>query len=134
MKLSLPYFAGQCRHRRSHVCGAAQPRSAAGHGRPCRSRQDRAGRIIFGTTRDAFFSLERLAKFLREAPLDLAEALNLDGGPVASQGVALGGFHRRTCGQWELAVHHGELKLLTPLLRPRTRCWEMPIVLAVLPK
>ncbi|HEY4921434.1 MAG TPA: phosphodiester glycosidase family protein [Xanthobacteraceae bacterium] len=96
--------------------------------------QDRAGRIIFGTTRDAFFSLERLAKFLRAAPLDLAVALNLDGGPVASQGVALGGFHRHTCGQWELAVHDGALKLLTPLLRPRTRCWEMPIVLAVLPK
>ena len=96
--------------------------------------QDRAGRIIFGTTKDAFFSLERLATFLRAAPLDLAVALNLDGGPVASQGVALGGFRRRTCGQWELAVHDGALKLLTPLLRPRARCWEMPIVLAVLPK
>ena len=96
--------------------------------------QDHAGRIIFGTTRDAFFSLERLALFLRAAPLDLAVALNLDGGPVASQGVAINGFHRSTCGQWELAVHDGALSLLTPLLRPRTRCWEMPIVLAVLPK
>jgi hypothetical protein len=96
--------------------------------------QDHAGRIVFGTTRDAFFSLERLATFLRAAPLDLAVALNLDGGPVASQGVALNGFHRSTCGQWELAVHDGALSLLTPLLRPRARCWEMPIVLAVLPK
>jgi hypothetical protein len=96
--------------------------------------QDHAGRIVFGTTRDAFFSLERLAAFLHAAPLDLAVALNLDGGPVASQGVALDGFHRSTCGQWELAVHDGALSLLTPLLRPRARCWEMPIVLAVLPK
>ena len=96
--------------------------------------QDHAGRIIFGTTRDAFFSLERLAAFLRAAPLDLAMALNLDGGPVASQGVALNGFHRGTCGRWELRVQDGVLKSLTPLLRPRARCWEMPIVLAVLPK
>lgn len=96
--------------------------------------QDGAGRIIFGTTRDAFFSLDRLATFLHQAPLDLTVALNLDGGPVASQGVAINGFHRSTCGQWELAVHDGALSLLTPLLRPRARCWEMPIVLAVLPK
>jgi len=96
--------------------------------------QDSAGRIIFGTTQDAFFSLDRFAAFLRAAPLDLAVALNLDGGPVASQGIALGGFARHTCGQWELAVHDGALKLLTPLLRPRARCWEMPIVLAVVPK
>jgi len=96
--------------------------------------QDRAGRIIFGTTQDAFFSLDRLAAFLRAAPLDLVVALNLDGGPVASQGIALDGFTRHTCGQWELAVHDGALKLLTPLFRPRARCWEMPIVLAVVPK
>jgi hypothetical protein len=96
--------------------------------------QDSAGRIIFGTTKDAFFSLDRLAAFLRAAPLDLTVALNLDGGPVASQGIALGGFTRHTCGQWELNVRDGALELLTPLLRPRARCWEMPIVLAVLPK
>lgn len=96
--------------------------------------QDRAGRIVFGTTREAFFSLDRLAKFLREAPLDLAVALNLDGGPVASQGIALDGFHRSACGQWELAVHGSELKLLTPLLGTRARCWEMPVVLAVVKK
>ncbi len=96
--------------------------------------QDSAGRVIFGTTKDAFFSLDRLAAFLRAAPLDLTVALNLDGGPVASQGIALGDFQRHTCGQWELAVHDGALRLLTPLLRPRARCWEMPIVLAVLPK
>jgi phosphodiester glycosidase len=92
--------------------------------------QDSAGQIIFGTTRDAFFSLERLAAFLRAAPLDLTVALNLDGGPVASQGIALDGYERRTCGQWELNVRDGALQLLTPLLRSRERCWEMPVALA----
>jgi hypothetical protein len=93
--------------------------------------QDSAGRIIFGTTKDAFFSLDRLAAFLHAAPLDLTVALNLDGGPVASQGIALDGFARHTCGRWELNVQDGALKLLTPLLRRRERCWEMPIALAV---
>jgi hypothetical protein len=96
--------------------------------------QDRAGRIVLGTTVDAFFSLERLAGFLRTAPLDLTLALNLDGGPVASQGVALNGFRRSTCGQWELAARDNQLRLLTPMFAPRTRCWEMPIVLAAVPR
>ncbi|HEY2229512.1 MAG TPA: phosphodiester glycosidase family protein, partial [Xanthobacteraceae bacterium] len=45
--------------------------------------QDATGRIIIGTTADAFFSLDRLACFLLDAPLGLTIALNLDGGPVA---------------------------------------------------
>ncbi|MEJ1976062.1 MAG: phosphodiester glycosidase family protein [Acetobacteraceae bacterium] len=45
--------------------------------------QDGAGKIILGTTTNAFFSLARLAAFLRTAPLGLTSALNLDGGPVA---------------------------------------------------
>jgi len=96
--------------------------------------QDGAGRIVFGTTTDAFFSLDRLADFLRTSRLDLTLALNLDGGPVASQGIALNGFRRSTCGQWELATVRDQLKLLTPLFGARARCWAMPIVLAVLPK
>jgi hypothetical protein len=56
--------------------------------------QDRLGRIILGTTADAFFSLEALAQFLRAAPLDLTLALNLDGGPVACQAISLAGFRR----------------------------------------
>jgi hypothetical protein len=42
-----------------------------------RNAQDR---IIVRTTEDAFFSLPRLADFLRRAPLGLTLALNLDGG------------------------------------------------------
>jgi hypothetical protein len=94
--------------------------------------EDRAGRIVIGTTGDAFFSLDRLAAFLREAPLDLKLALNLDGGPVACQGIAVKDFRRRYCGDWETAVRDGELKLLQPLFG--SELWALPIVLAVFPK
>lgn len=94
--------------------------------------QDRSGRIVLGTTTDGFFALDRFADFLATAPLDLALALNLDGGPVASQGIALNGYHRSYCGQWELAARSGQKRLLASIIG--TRCWEMPIVLAVLPK
>jgi hypothetical protein len=57
--------------------------------------------IEIGTTVDAFFSLGRLATFLRTASLGLKLALNLDGGPVACQGIALFGFHRESCGRFE---------------------------------
>ena len=60
--------------------------------------QDGAGRIVLGTTKDAFFSLDRLAAFLRAAPLDLKLALNLDGGPIACQAIALKDFRRDFCG------------------------------------
>jgi hypothetical protein len=94
--------------------------------------EDRAGRIVLGTTAEAFFSLDRLAKFLRAAPLDLVRALNLDGGPVACQGIALNGFRRDLCGNWELATRGDRMRLLTPVFGGRR--WAMPIVLAVLPK
>jgi hypothetical protein len=94
--------------------------------------EDHDGRIILGTTTDAFFSLERLAKFLHDAPLDLAVALNLDGGPVACQGIALNGFRRSQCGRWELSARHGKLDLLTPVFG--TVRWRLPIVLAVFPR
>ena len=94
--------------------------------------EDHDGRIILGTTADAFVSLERLATFLRAAPLDLAVALNLDGGPVACQGIALNGFRRDICGRWELSARDGRMDLLTPIFGSVR--WALPIVLAVLPK
>jgi hypothetical protein len=94
--------------------------------------EDHDGRIILGTTVEAFFSLERLARFLHDAPLDLAVALNLDGGPIACQGIALNGFRRSQCGRWELSARDGKLDLLTPMFG--TVRWRLPIVLAVLPK
>jgi hypothetical protein len=113
---------------RSGVSGVAHPsrwlanRSFVG--------QDVAGRIIIGTTTDAFFSLDQLAGFLIDARLDLTMALNLDGGPVACQGISLNGYNRRTVGRFELQAEGDNVWLLT-------KCWGtpgMPMVLAVLPR
>ena len=93
--------------------------------------QDRAGRILIGTTRDAFFTLDALARFLRGAPLDLAAALNLDGGPVACQGIALAGFHRQTLGRWEFQADETDGQLLSWLYGDT---FAMPVVLAVFPR
>lgn len=91
---------------------------------------DKDGWVVIGTTRDAFFSLDRFARFLLDAPLRLTLALNLDGGPVASQGMSLNGFERRSVGRWEAQVEGDRVRLLT---------WPygtvaMPIVLAVFPR
>jgi len=92
--------------------------------------QDSAGRVIIGTTQDAFFSLERLASFLVAAPLDLKLALNLDGGPVACQGINLKGYQRSVYGQWEAQVEGDQVHLLTwPY-----GTFELPVVLAVFPR
>jgi hypothetical protein len=92
--------------------------------------QDHSGRIIIGTTTDAFFSLDRLAQFLITAPLDLTMALNLDGGPVACQGIALKGYERKTFGRYELEVQNSQAQLLTMSYGTPA----MPVVLAVFPK
>ena len=92
--------------------------------------QDRGGRIILGTTTDAFFPLDRFARFLHDAPLDLSAALNLDGGPVACQGVAVGAYRRDFCGKWELENDSGKLTLLTW----NWGSWSLPVVLAAIPK
>ena len=92
--------------------------------------QDRDGWIVLGTTSDAFFSLDRLGAFLRQAPLGLVLALNLDGGPVACQGIAIDGFDRRIYGNWEIQVQGSNVQLLRWLYGSV----EMPIVLAVFPK
>jgi hypothetical protein len=94
--------------------------------------QDNAGRILFGTTKEAFFSIGRLADFLHAAPLGLTLALNLDGGPVACQGIALEDYRRDFCGKWEFAIHDGKPELLAGALGNRR--WGLPIVIAVLPK
>ncbi len=94
--------------------------------------QDVDGNIILGTTADAFFSLQRLAAFLQQAPLRLKFALNLDGGPIACQGISLDGFERRQCGKWEIQATDARVKKLAC----RRRCDQppMPIALAVFAK
>lgn len=94
--------------------------------------QDRADRLIFGTTKDAFFSLERLAHFLGRAQLDLVTALNLDGGPVACQGIALNGYARDFCGDWETATSGDKIQLLARLVGKGR--WGLPMAIAAFPK
>jgi hypothetical protein len=93
--------------------------------------QDDQGKILIGTTKDGFFSLEWLAKFLHAAPLHLRLALNLDGGPVACQSIAIGDYRRTTYGRWEFEISDRSATLLT---WPYGRAVGMPIVLAVFPK
>jgi hypothetical protein len=93
--------------------------------------EDETGRVIIGTTRGAFFSLDRLADFLKASPLKLTAALNLDGGPVACLAIKHAGFERKSYGRWEMRVEDGKAKVLPP--------WPfgtapMPLVLAVFPK
>lgn len=83
---------------------------------------------IVGTTRDAYFPLPSLAAFLLRAGLDLRLALNLDGGPVACQKVSAGGYVRDFCGNDELAVHHGRLQSLRPLVDLRRSGLPMGLV------
>ena len=91
--------------------------------------QDTAGRIVIGTTIDAFFSLERLAGFLQKSPLQLAVALNLDGGPIACQSVRLNGVHRKFHALWETQVTGDRVDLLRWPIAGAT--WAMPVVLTV---
>lgn len=76
----------------------------------------------------------KLASFLKDAPLDLTLALNLDGGPIACQSVRLHGFQRKFYAQWEAQVREGvpkeaEVSLLRWPFSQAT--WAMPVVLAV---
>ena len=94
--------------------------------------RDAKGRIIIGSTREAFFPLDRLAVFLRAAPLGLQVALNLDGGPVACQSVRLPRFKRKLYARWEAQVSGDKVTLLR---WPRTSTnVAMPIVLTVEPR
>jgi hypothetical protein len=94
--------------------------------------QDIDGYIVLGTTVDAFFSIGRLADFLRRSPLRLKTALNLDGGPVACQGISLNGFTRDQCGRFEMRNADGHFEWLGPLFGQNRAA--LPIVLAVFPK
>jgi Phosphodiester glycosidase len=90
---------------------------------------DSQGRILLGTTSGAFFSLDRFGRFLADAPLDLTRALNLDGGPVACQSIAIANFWRAVCSKWETAEYDGKVKLLKPVNGNMN--WGLPIVIAI---
>jgi hypothetical protein len=94
--------------------------------------QDRSGRIVVGSSMDSLLTLAKLAALLRAAPLDLKLALNLDGGPVSCQAIALGDFRRKHCGAMELQVQGGDIRLLQPML-PGGDLWGLPVVVAIRP-
>jgi hypothetical protein len=91
--------------------------------------QDRLGRIVIGTTKEAFFSLDRFAEFLQNSPLELTTALNLDGGPIACQSIRLNGVHRKLYAHWEAQVNGNQVRLLRWPFAEAT--WAMPVVLTV---
>ncbi len=90
--------------------------------------EDRQGRIIVGSTKDAFFSLDRLAAFLLSAGLNIKTALNLDGGPVAGLSVRSGSYRLKHYAWWEAQVAGGKVSLLQA---PQDVPWGMPVVLTV---
>ena len=93
---------------------------------------DHQGRVILGTTETGFFALRRFGRFLKAAPLGIKVALNLDGGPVACQVVAAGGFRKSIYGQWEANDSSGQVRVFWGY-GPKQR-WPLPVVLAVLPR
>lgn len=94
--------------------------------------EDASGHIVVGTTRDAFFSLGRLADFLRQSHLGLVLALNLDGGPLACQGIRIGSTSREFCGSFETKFENQRLQLLQSLIGHRR--WGLPLVIAAFPR
>jgi len=92
---------------------------------------DAQGFVIIGTTRTGFFTIYRLAEFLKSSPLQLRAALNLDGGPLVSQVVRSGDFSRSFHGTAEISDS-------ADVLRPfwHAYCgihWTLPIVFAATP-
>ncbi|NEJ71759.1 hypothetical protein GR197_14595 [Rhizobium phaseoli] len=91
--------------------------------------KDELGRIVIGTTKEAFFSLDRLAEFLKTSPLNLKVALNLDGGPIACRSVRLNGYRQKFYARWEAQVDDDSVNLLRwPVSEAN---WAMPMVLTV---
>lgn len=91
--------------------------------------KDDLGRVVIGTTKDAFFSLDRLAEFLKTSPLNLKVALNLDGGPVACRSVRLNGYRQKFYARWESQADDNKVSLLRwPISEAN---WAMPMVLTV---
>jgi hypothetical protein len=92
---------------------------------------DARSRIVIATTRGGFFTLRRLGETLRRSPLGLRVALNLDGGPIASQVVSAGGWQREIQGNTEITGAGDVLRLAYQSEQARRhRTVRLPIVLA----
>ena len=96
---------------------------------------DTENRIVVGTTRTGFCSLRRLGDILRRSPLALRVALNLDGGPLASQIVRVPGYERTILGNAESTGGHDVLRLAYQATRHALgQRIPLPIVLAARPR
>ncbi|TPI48557.1 hypothetical protein FJ417_30735 [Mesorhizobium sp. B3-1-7] len=73
--------------------------------------EDGQGRIIVGSTKEAFFSVDRLATFRLKAGLDIKTALNLDGDPIADLSVRSGSYRLKHYAWWEAQVSEGKVSL-----------------------
>ncbi len=93
---------------------------------------DRGDRLVIGTARTGFCSLPRLGDVLLHAPLDLRIALNLDGGPIASQVVAVGAWQRAVHGNAEVTGDGDLLRL--EYQEHHAAPVRLPIVLAIVPR
>ena len=91
--------------------------------------KDKQGRILMATTSTGYFSLRRLGNFLKSLPFEITNALNLDGGPVASMAVNSGNLRRTYYGQYELITNDNKPILLQP--GNEGKKWSLPIVVAV---
>lgn len=85
--------------------------------------QDKAGKIIIGTTSLAPVSLQEFATLLANLKLDLVTALNRDGGPLACQSLKIASFKQEVC----------DSELLPVDFSGNTYVQKLPIVIAVTP-
>ena len=85
--------------------------------------QDKAGRIVIGTTSLAPVSLQDFATLLAGLKLDLVTAVNLDGGPLACQSLQTATLKREVC----------DSELLPVDFSGNTYVQKLPVVIAVTP-
>lgn len=89
---------------------------------------DLEGNVVLGATETGFFTLHRLGEFLKQGPLGLRVALNLDGGPLVSQVVQVEGFSRQFHGTAEISKGSDVLRGIWHTVFKTN--WTLPIVFA----
>lgn len=92
---------------------------------------DNSGYVVLGTTETGFFTIYRLGEFLKSSALNIAVALNLDGGPLVSQIVRAGSFTRDFHGIAEISNDNDLLRVFWHSFFETN--WQLPIVLAAQP-
>ncbi len=96
---------------------------------------DAEDRILIGTTRTGFCSLRRLGDILVHSQLGLRVALNLDGGPIASQIVHVPDYERVVLGNAEITGGRDVLRLAYQAIRHAGgQQIPLPLVVAARPR